>query len=223
MKNLKLFGLCLFASFVFMLGAKAVLAHAEPVQTYPAAGATLTEAPKQVRIIFSEKILAPTTIKVLNKDNKQVDNKDGKIDPTDANSFTYVVTLPALPDGAYSVEWRSLSIDGHTESGKYAFALKLVSVAQANATPIPAPTATIASPTAMVAAMVSPTSPPIPTITTAPTLAVATSSAPAATITTVAVYSPANESNAMPNILVGLIGVGVLGVLGVAVWLIRHS
>ena len=221
MKNIifiKSFTWGLLVSVVFMLGVNRVFAHAEPVQTYPAAGATLTEAPKQVRIIFSEKILAPTTIKVLDKNNKQIDNKDGKIDPTDANSFTYVVTLPALPDGTYSVEWRSLSIDGHTESGKYGFTLKLAPVAQATATPTPAPTATVANPTATSAAIVSPTSPPISTMPPAPTLAVATP----ATVATVAVYTPINETNVMPNLFLLLIGVGSLGVLGVAVWLIRH-
>ncbi|MCW1967794.1 MAG: copper resistance protein CopC, partial [Anaerolineae bacterium] len=180
--------LTLMGLWVLSFRPSLVLAHAEPVYLSPAANAILNSPPTEVRIVFSEKILAATTIKVLNSNKQQVDVKNGKIDPNDARSQTYVLGLPVLENGVYTVEWRSLAADGHTESGKFSFTLKLAPTAlpptsappPPTAAPIsPAPTTNAPSVTALPSAVPALATPsPMPTVTVLPTSAVTPAPAP---------------------------------------------
>jgi len=44
--------------------------------------------------------------------------------PPKAPADTFTVTLPDLAPGAYTIEWRTMSKDGHVMTGKSAFELK---------------------------------------------------------------------------------------------------
>lgn len=198
--------------WVLLLNPTSILAHAKPVQTIPAAGASLSIAPKQVRILFSEKILAPTTIKVFDKNKKQVDSQDGKIDPADSKSLNYILSLPDLTDGVYTVEWRSFASDGHTESGKFDFTIKLVPQAQPSATIIPAsptiPATAIAQNATPTVIPIASTNTPLPTSvpTVVPTIApspIATQTAPVAS----------NAADLTPVWMWGVLGIGAIGVM----------
>jgi copper transport protein len=97
-----------------------VSAHALLRRATPSTGQTLGQAPTEVRLLFSEP-LDPTfsRVRVLNQSGAQVDRGDGRVDPSD--EYELVATLPpGLPNGVYTVDWRSLStIDVHPDFGTY--------------------------------------------------------------------------------------------------------
>ncbi|HET6316192.1 MAG TPA: copper resistance protein CopC [Chloroflexota bacterium] len=106
-----------FALFVLSAMPEAVLAHAILLRTDPAPNQQLPTAPAQVRLLFSEPIDPQfSRVAVFNSEGVQVDRGDSHVDDTQL-----LVSLPpGLPNGAYGVQWRSLStIDVHPEVGEY--------------------------------------------------------------------------------------------------------
>ncbi len=106
---------------VLALPAQA-LAHAQLVRAEPPPGMRLDRAPGRVRVWFSE-ALEPgfSSVQVLDASGKPVDNGDSQVTPDDPTSM--VVSLPPnLPDGAYTVSWKTLSaVDGHAIRGLFTF------------------------------------------------------------------------------------------------------
>jgi len=98
-----------------------VLAHAQLVASSPGAGATVTESPDELRLIFSEALEDQvTSLDVVATDGTAILSRAGEIDPEDA--YALVVEDPELPDGIYSLTWRTLSaVDGHTAEGFFTF------------------------------------------------------------------------------------------------------
>ena len=103
-----------------------VLAHAQLVASSPGAGERLEAAPEELRLIFSEPLEAQgTSVDLADADGGLLIERGGEIDANDP--YALVVAggeLPALPDGLYSVTWRSLSAaDGHPAEGFLSFAI----------------------------------------------------------------------------------------------------
>ncbi len=122
-----------------------VLAHADLESSVPAADSTLATAPTEVRLTFTQSLKPETTAKVLNASGAQVDNKDGALDLDDLDHKTYVLTLPALTPGTYTVEWTSVSDeDSDSHEGTFSFTIQ----GQAQPTAAPASTAAPTSTTA---------------------------------------------------------------------------
>jgi copper transport protein len=98
----------------------AVEAHALLRRATPPTGQTLPRAPSEVRLLFSEP-LDPTfsRVRVLDPSGRAVDKGDARVDPED--EYELVASLPdGLPNGVYTVDWRSLStIDVHPDFGTY--------------------------------------------------------------------------------------------------------
>jgi copper resistance protein C len=95
-------------------------AHAFLDHARPAVGSTVHGPPTEIRLWFTAPIEpAFTTIRVLDKTGKQVDNKDRHVDQTDPTLIR--VTVPALPDGSYRVFWHALSKDTHVTEGDFSF------------------------------------------------------------------------------------------------------
>ncbi|HLL51247.1 MAG TPA: copper resistance CopC family protein, partial [Thermomicrobiales bacterium] len=97
--------------------------HAALARSEPLAGAALAEPPAEIRLWFTEPLEASYT---------GADLLDGRGEPVSGVSFSVaaddahqlVVRPPALPDGAYTVAWRSLSAaDGHTLQGYFGFSV----------------------------------------------------------------------------------------------------
>ena len=112
----------LAALAVFVPG---VAAHAELVRSVPESDAVLAQAPDRIELFFSEAVDPNfTVIQVLNSSAAPVDKHDTRLDPADPTHVT--VSLPALPDGVYTVSWRALSAaDGHVTSGAFPFTVGL--------------------------------------------------------------------------------------------------
>jgi copper transport protein len=101
-----------------------VLGHALPQSSVPSAGSTLTTPPNQVSIVFGERPDPNlSTIKVLDTTGRLVTS--GPTSPLAGNPLELAVPLkPDLPDGVYTVAWRTVSaVDGHLASGSFAFGI----------------------------------------------------------------------------------------------------
>jgi copper transport protein len=102
---------------------QAVSAHAQLVSSVPGAGERLDQAPSQIILVFSERLdQLGTAVDLLDADGRLILRGSGAIDPADQRSF--LVPLPALGDGLYTVNWRSLSADdGHSIQGFFSFGI----------------------------------------------------------------------------------------------------
>jgi hypothetical protein len=99
-------------------GAHAFLDHASP-----RVGSTVNAAPGEVALWFSQDLEpAFSTVRVLDKDGKEVDRQDKRIDPSDRSVMR--VSLPPLGPGTYKVQWRVLSADTHVTEGDFTFTVK---------------------------------------------------------------------------------------------------
>jgi len=106
-----------------------VWAHAKLVESDPAGGDVLAEAPEQVRLRFDEPVqfedpagseldlLDP--IKVYNEENARVDKGNTRVSPDDPKVL--LVDLKKLSDGVYGVDWDVSSKDGHVIDGTFGF------------------------------------------------------------------------------------------------------
>jgi copper transport protein len=105
------------------------LAHANLLQSTPEANARLERPPAQIELLFSE-VIEPSfsTIEVFDGSGDRVDNEDSQVDPADPTRMT--ATLRSLPDGVYTVSWRTLSaVDSHITAGAFPFAVGEVDAA----------------------------------------------------------------------------------------------
>lgn len=122
MRNRLPASLCLAALLVFSASSLA-FAHAELLRSEPAADARLAEPPDRVALWFDEELdTRKSTLAVLNRDYRQVDVGDGRVDLNDPDHAAMLVSLPRLPEGVYVVRWHAVTIDddGVTE-GEYDF------------------------------------------------------------------------------------------------------
>jgi len=116
------------AAFLLLLvggGGTAVFAHDAVIErSSPANGEVLPEAPTQVVAWFAEELVSgESSLAVFDAQGQQRDNGDGGVDLNDPDHASMIVTLPPLPDGSYTVQWRAVLLDGDASSGAFAFAI----------------------------------------------------------------------------------------------------
>jgi copper transport protein len=124
-------------------------AHALLRASDPADGASLDRAPRQVMLTFTERPEPRlSVVHVLDADGRQVD--PGGAVPVAGNPVQLRVPLGDLPDGTYTVSWRTVSRDdGHVTGGAFAFGVGVAApaagtaatTAKAATTPPPSPLA----------------------------------------------------------------------------------
>jgi copper transport protein len=100
-----------------------VLAHAQLVASSPGAGEIVDASPDEIRLIFSEALTSKlSSIDVVAQDGTRYFTGAGDVDPGDDHAL--VLADPGLPEGVYSVTWRSVSAaDGHSEEGFFTFGI----------------------------------------------------------------------------------------------------
>ncbi|QDW52574.1 copper homeostasis periplasmic binding protein CopC [Burkholderia sp. KBS0801] len=110
--------------------AQAAHAHAHPKTMEPAADATLSSAPHEVAIDFSE-TLEPAFSSIAVTDSHGQSVADGKSAVADGKSAVDAgnrkrmhVALTNLSAGTYTVAWVAVASDGHRTQGRYTFTLK---------------------------------------------------------------------------------------------------
>ena len=102
------------------LAATAAYAHAFLDHAEPAVGRTVTAAPTEVRLWFTQKLEPKfSKVQVFDGQDKQVDRGDSHVESTDPAEL--VASLPPLVPGAYKVVWRVVSVDTHVTDGRYEF------------------------------------------------------------------------------------------------------
>lgn len=105
-----------------MQGAAApALAHADLVNSSPAASAVLESAPEEIALDFTEPVTTiEGSIELFAETGIRVDIGKAEID--DADPARVVASdLPELESGQYVVAWRVLSADGHVAEGAFSF------------------------------------------------------------------------------------------------------
>jgi len=113
-------GIAALAAAALSLMTSAAFAHAHLVRAVPAAGGTVTEAPAEVVLSFSEK-LEPAFSSAVVRDaaGKALDAVAARVDKADRTVVR--VSVPPLAPGAYTVEWRVMSADTHRVNGSFNF------------------------------------------------------------------------------------------------------
>jgi copper transport protein len=96
----------------------AALAHATYVRSDPPSGGQLA-TPGRLRVVFTEDVDPGfSELQVLDSARRRVDLRDTQPVPNDPKSLN--VSVPQLPDGVYTVAWKTLSaVDGHTVQGAF--------------------------------------------------------------------------------------------------------
>lgn len=99
-------------------------AHASLVGSDPAAKSLLRASPSRIRLVFSEALEASLgRISLVGSDGVVV-KLAAAGDPHDVNALVAPIVRP-LTSGAYRVEWRVVSADGHPVEGSYVFTVEL--------------------------------------------------------------------------------------------------
>jgi methionine-rich copper-binding protein CopC len=99
-------------------------AHAHLASAEPASGATVTVAPAELDLTFSEGVnLKFTGIKLAGPGKAATALGKPSLMEGDDTMLMVPVTGTLVP-GTYTVTWHALSTDGHKTTGSYSFTLK---------------------------------------------------------------------------------------------------
>ncbi|MDQ6832434.1 MAG: copper resistance protein CopC [Chloroflexota bacterium] len=115
-------------AIITMIGAPGVAAHARLTASDPADKALLTKAPAQVILTFSEEV-SPTKSGGSASDASGATVSTGfKVD-LNARTNMAITLKPNLPNGAYTVQWNTLTEDDNgMANGRFAFTVQAAAV-----------------------------------------------------------------------------------------------
>lgn len=98
-------------------------AHALLAKSEPARRAVLTRPPAQVRLWFNERLEpAFCALSVLDAEGRLATAEPARVSPQ--NPKLLELALPVLAPGLYTVQYKVLSVDGHTVKASYTFTVK---------------------------------------------------------------------------------------------------
>jgi copper resistance protein C len=101
----------------------AASAHALLTKSEPARRAVLVRPPAQVRLWFNERLEpAFCSLSVLDAGGKPATAEPAQVWSDDPKLL--VLALPVLAPGLYTVQYKVLSVDGHTVKASYTFTVK---------------------------------------------------------------------------------------------------
>jgi len=106
------------AGILLLALASSARAHSLLLESAPAAAALLAAPPPEISLRFNNRIEKKlSTIRLL--------DERGGVRPlamlADGPADRLTATVPSLDPGAWRVEWRVLSTDGHVVSGRFSF------------------------------------------------------------------------------------------------------
>lgn len=103
---------------LFLPGA--ALAHSELLRSIPAAGAVLAVPPERFELYFNERVQV-TAIRLFREGGAEIPFPGRRaIRETEAET----IAVPPLETGAYRIEWRAISRDGHPVGGTIRFSVR---------------------------------------------------------------------------------------------------
>jgi methionine-rich copper-binding protein CopC len=108
-----------------LIRAPSAAAHANYSSSVPDADEVVGASPLKVDIFYTQAVQllvgpAANDLDVRNAAGSVVDNGDVTIDPGN-HQHVFVSLMPGLPRDRYTVNWQSLSTDGHLASGTFGF------------------------------------------------------------------------------------------------------
>ena len=107
-------------------------AHAEPESANPPIGGTVTAAPTEVEVVFSQEVVRQgedSSITVIDSAGTNVSTGPSEVDDVD-RTVIRVGLQPSLPNGVYTVQWRTVSAaDGDASSGSFVFTIDVAAAA----------------------------------------------------------------------------------------------
>ena len=117
----------LFLAAIHYPLSTAVHAHADYDRSAPSADEVVSQAPQQVQVWFTQDLFrreGQNALEVYGPDDRRVDQDDAAIDDDDRKLMT--VSLQSdLPNGVYTVRWRTLSADdGDDAEGEFHFTIE---------------------------------------------------------------------------------------------------
>ena len=99
------------------LGTTGVQAHAHLDHASPGVGSTVSTAPQEITLWFTQNLEAVfSTVEVFDGSGERVDEGKPSI-----SGNTMRVALKPLSPGTYRVHWHALSVDTHTTEGTFTF------------------------------------------------------------------------------------------------------
>ena len=98
-------------------------AHAHLDHAMPGVGSTVTPAPREVVIFFTEALEGKFSSIVV-RDAKGAAVQDGVAGLDPGNRAQLRIKLKPLPPGTYKVFWRILSVDTHRSQGAFSFRVR---------------------------------------------------------------------------------------------------
>jgi methionine-rich copper-binding protein CopC len=114
----------ILAPIALSLLASAADAHPRLKMAGPAPGTTVKDAPKAIRIQFTEAIELPLSgIEVKNQAGEVQKVGAPSLSPTDKAQLIVPVESDLKP-GKYTVAWHAVGDDTHRETGSFSFELK---------------------------------------------------------------------------------------------------
>jgi copper resistance protein C len=108
-------------SLALVSGAASASAHAYLDHASPLVGSTVTSAPNEVRMWFTQALEPRFTAAQLRSSSGAV-VASGGVDTADPKQI--VIRVHALPPGKYKVFWKVLSVDTHRTEGSFGFEVK---------------------------------------------------------------------------------------------------
>jgi methionine-rich copper-binding protein CopC len=122
----------LLATLAMFTAASAANAHPKLESSDPAADATISSAPKEIRLNFSEGVLSKFSgIELKDEAGKSIATGESATDPKDKKQLIVPVTATLTPS-RYTVTWHAVSDDTHRVEGKFSFKLAQNSAAGAS-------------------------------------------------------------------------------------------
>lgn len=107
-------------AFIMFAMATVAMAHSPLQRTAPADGALIDQVPSEISFVFGRDIRLTRVEWSLDGD------QTGSVNLDAANAFGTEFALPfdGAGPGAYLIEWRGLSDDGHAQKGSFAFTVE---------------------------------------------------------------------------------------------------
>lgn len=121
----RLIGSALLVLAIFSLtGGTLSGLHLRLVKAEPAADATVTSGPAEIRLYFSqEPEIRATRVTITDAASKEVEVAAAKADATDGKIVLAAITGTVVP-GSYTVAWKTMAKDGHAVNGTFKFTYK---------------------------------------------------------------------------------------------------
>jgi methionine-rich copper-binding protein CopC len=103
--------------------AGAAFAHAFLDHAVPAVGSTVSAAPAEIRLFFSEAVEPLFSgVELTTADGAAIATDAAAVDPHDPRQL--VLKVPPLAPGRYRVRWHVVSVDTHRTEGDFTFEIR---------------------------------------------------------------------------------------------------